>query len=334
MPGVTRSNPCMASAHAAHDSVSRVGFCLRLMLALVTVLTATSCSVSEPRQPLDIVDPTWVSGEAAARLDQSGRFPVDRSVEAMNAAQISFETAVAQARAWLTTFGPTRMAALSEERGEFIDPGVLSPCERSYYARRTYEEQSTDHPRAVRRPFSPYWLVGLCDRDGRTVILLAVSALNDDVAVVDGQIRLPTGMTGAEFKSFGVPKGFNHIPISPEAAVAIAYAVTGRRVVTVPTLHMPPYGIFTANARWRLELESPVRVKIADGTSLLTDELWVGYGSALLEADIAAPVAPLEPWMVSYPTFDAAGNPAARVEVTFYPRTGRMTWEGIVAAEK
>jgi hypothetical protein len=287
---------------------------------------ATGCEPTAPQSSLEVVRPEWVAGSAAERLDANGHFAIDHSVEAGSAVQIGYERAISQATAWLTNFGPLRADGLSEDRGEPIVVGELSLCDRTYYASRTYLELSDTNPRFARRPFGPYWMVSFCGRDGRSAIILAVSAYNDDVSITDGAIHFGTGITGGEFSSYAVPHRFDRFVISPETAVRLAFEATGRRVVSVPTLHMPPRPIQQIFAKWRVELESPVTVKLTDGREMTTPEIWIGSGNGPAEADMFAAVDALPLQYLSYPTLDSSGHDGPVVSVVFSPRPERSEW--------
>src|SRR5690606_25039681 len=103
-------------------------------------------------------------------------------------------------------------------------------------------------------------------------------AAHATVARVD-EVEMHAGGLPAH-NEFEVASGACHVhagvPPAPEQAVAYAAAVTGRKVVEVPTLLLAGVTEATGRARWRVVLDAPVTVRtLADGWMYETAELYV-----------------------------------------------------------
>jgi hypothetical protein len=74
--------------------------------------------------------------------------------------------------------------------------------------------------------------------------------------------------------------------LSPEAAAAIAFSATGRRVASVPELVMPAFPQLPTLAKWRIELESPVSVLSPSGEALTRSAVFVGHEAGNLKGPV------------------------------------------------
>jgi hypothetical protein len=109
---------------------------------------------------------------------------------------------------------------------------------------------------------------------------VAVSALATDLRVEQGEIRFPS-VFGNEFKIVGVPAGWDGpIPISPERAIVMAGARSGRQVEAVPELVGPDLRrAYPQAAAWRLSLG---RASGSANPRYAGDALYVGVGGPLV----------------------------------------------------
>jgi hypothetical protein len=295
----------------------------------MVVAMATCADPVAPRT--DVVRPEWLTDEAMKSVGPDSRFILDDQQELGTTPEISYETARAQGVAWLASFGPGWQKLWDEGRGAHVDITTLSMCERSYYSRRTYDEIDVSHVTPVRRPFGPEWLISFCDASGDALVSLALSAYNTDVGIVDGKIRLTSFHQGGSFFTVGVPKSMHELPISPERAACLAYVASGKRVASRPELHMPASGIYQYSSRWKVMLESPVDVQLADARFVTTDVLWIGSGGPDHGPDIAISDGALSSLPVEYSLIDSVTHQDAGTRsFVATPRAGRAAWTKVV----
>jgi len=90
--------------------------------------------------------------------------------------------------------------------------------------------------------------------------------------VVGGKLHFPR-VSGTEVVAVGVPMGHvGEYPMAPEAAIAAAAQVTGRRISEVPELITPLQTDGPPQlARWHLTLEGPATVHARSGVRTVND---------------------------------------------------------------
>ena len=308
---------------------AKLGRILQALAAVAAAVALATCA-DPVSPPTDLLRPEWLTEEAMKSVGPDSRFTLDDQQELSTTPEIPYETARAQGIAWLATFGPGWQQLWDDGRGAHVDIATLSMCERSYYSRRAYDEIDVSHVTPVRRPFGPEWLISFCDASGDALVSLALSAYNTDVGIVDGRIRLTSFHQGGSFFTVGVPKSMRELPISPERAACLAYVASGKRVAARPELHMPPRPTYTYASRWKVMLESPVVVQLADGRFLTTDVLWVGNGGPDHEAHIAIAEGALPSIPTEYPLTDSVTHQDAGTRsFVAMPRVGRAAWTNV-----
>jgi hypothetical protein len=257
--------PAARRAGLAVATAARVG-------AHVAAAGAVSACGRDPVAPASAagVDPAWVTGAAARALDPaSGLFVLPDPTPRVVSRPAAESVAVGVARFYGSPglLGNAR-AALVEQRGAPIAFDALRPCGRATYVRNGHGEPPPGTPGWVRRGLSPQWAVPLCVPGTLETQL--------SVGVPDGPRDLGTvGTTlvgwrefggGHDFTVVGVPARFPAgLPLPPEAAVAYAVRVTGRRVAAVPVGYDVAGPNYPLCAGWQLTLEAPVRL-VGDST--------------------------------------------------------------------
>lgn len=232
----------------------------------------------------------FVTGEAATALDARGRF---RWIPSVDEATATVSAVVAEAlvmgavRTWILGGGPVVgpgiegiRETLERHHGGAVDWERVRPGPEPPRPAASPHPPPSDtlHP-ALRRAMGPFWLVPL-EWDSRPVAVVAVSALADNLQLSPaGTVsRRDPGTGGNEFQFAGISRGSpTVIPLAPEQAVAFAAQATGKRVARVPELLLPGRHTTAVYARWRVELEAPVRLRrLSDGSEVVTDVVYVG----------------------------------------------------------
>lgn len=196
---------------------------------------------------------------------------------------------------------------------------VEAPSRPAYLAAGAYTQISIADsiPAGVWRALGSEYLVPLF-HEGRPVASVAVAARASRVGIGgDGLLELPDD-AGSLFFTLGIPKGETiSLPVSPERAVLAVAEATGARVVAVPELLYSRLGdVAPQSARWKIDLERAVAVRLLDGG---TDSVRTIYVSSVpyeassnewrirLRCDVAAPVQPARD-TIRYPLFPSGSE--------------------------
>jgi hypothetical protein len=208
--------------------------------------------------PSSTVDRRYVTGEAAAALDASGRF-ILRSAAVADGSEISEARAIQLVSAYVRDFGEPARPQYEADRGEPIDLSNLGPCPRAYYASSAYDQTSLPVSEYGKRVLGSWWLVSLCRSDGAPIISVAVSARATDLQLdpVDQHLSNP----GDNFVSSGVPVGLLSVPSAPEGVAEIVATSTKQRVSKVPELVLPIRPFAPQLARWHVTVEAPIDLR-------------------------------------------------------------------------
>lgn len=236
-----------------------------------------------------------VTEEVAARLDANGHFLLPTPLAPGGRAILSPAEAFALARGFLQTFlanpnftaipgtlDPRRV--IEEAHGRPIDWSEVSVGTEILYAGTYIEVLPDSAPNHAHNPYGPKYFAPLI-HDGRQAASLSVAAYATDVSVApDGLLKYPTSH-GGEFRTAAVrfddPVG---LPMTPESAVSFAVGELSVRVSAVPRLRIAELPWAPHAARWRLELEEPVRVRrLLDDVVVETDVVYVGPTGSLFE---------------------------------------------------
>jgi hypothetical protein len=173
------------------------------------------------------------------------------------------EFAVAFVRKW----GRFYVEDWSKERGSPVDPASLSPDPRIFYAETSFGRVPDGFHPAFRRAYGPWYLVTLV-QGGKPAVLVAVSAYNTDLRIDAHGLLVHPFFSGNDFHAVGIAARTGTLgvrPITPEQAVEAVGRRTGARTQQTPDLHLLGKGQHPANAVWRLDLDRPVRVRVAGG---------------------------------------------------------------------
>lgn len=224
-------------------------------------VSLSSCTAPEPPTSGIIIgiSPAYLTGEAAQSLDSDGRFILSPPQPNVVEEEIGEARAEEIAVAFVSTYARYRKQEYEALHGAPIDVAVLRPCGRLVFAVTPYESLDDFVPYVARKAVGSHWLVTFCQL-GQPTISVSVPALSADVEIIDGRIILPPG-SGAGLHSFGIPPGFQAVPITPEAAAYRAATVTGRRVSEVPRLLLRPGLTVPQSALWLIRLESQIETR-------------------------------------------------------------------------
>ena len=223
------------------------------MSLLLCALAACSETLSMPAQRLD---PSFVTGAAAAALQPNGRFALEAAVTAP-ANQVNESQAKAIASRFVLDMAPSLQRVWSEQHGSAVTTSALRPCDRALYAATPYLSIAGNASELTRRTLGPHWVVPMCDK-GQTTLVITFSALALELAVAPRPV--PARWERAAIASFGFPPNAAGWMYSPELVTAHLFKETGRRIRSVPVLVMPPMPETPALVRWRIDLEGPVTV--------------------------------------------------------------------------
>jgi hypothetical protein len=258
----------------------RIAFGMAVLVALVALVTGCD-SPTAPDWYGDRLDVTqWVVGEAAASLDERGQFilprphadvPILSPAEARDLAAACFDTFAFPDVA----IGRTVGARLEAEHGSF-DASSVRVHPTVYFAHSPYASLPDTLPISVRKYLGPRFATYY--QLGRMLIgVTSGSALNTNLWVDDGKLRIPPGDGGGWITTV-IPKGRSFTyPVTPERAVELVATRTGARVARVPRLLLPHRHYAPESARWEVVLDQPVAIQ-GDSTGRLyqTDTLYVG----------------------------------------------------------
>lgn len=235
-------------------------------IALAVCLALSGCD-DAPTQATQ-VQLSWLSGSAAANVNEHGRF----RLQVAPADQIDEQTAVALAEKYVARFGRFFAVAWAEDRNGEVDYETLTSCGRAYYATSTYDDlPPTADNIQFRATFGPRWFVTLCS-SGVPQLSVAVSALLTDPAML-------RGIVGGSFVARGIPSSTSEIIMAPEEAARRVHEATGQRVTTVPELVVPPLPSVPQLAKWRITIDEPAVVRGEhSGARRSTRTVYVGAG--------------------------------------------------------
>lgn len=243
---------------------------LAWIVAIILPVTVVACSdgTLRPNVPLQMI-------------------PVDlRHSERMIDGARAGELAVA----WARQFGPFNQTVIETGFGRRIRFGDLTAGPK-YFAEAPYEELGEGYSQAIKKAAGPQWIVTLL-LDNTPAIAVAVSALNTDVNIVNGQLELPR-IGGNAFRFIGIRSG-HEFPTSSMRARNIVSQRTGVPTTGDPVLVAP--GLFDLSplyARWRVVLGDPVTVESNAGFRQAgVRVLYVDHaGKLLVQTDTASKVA-------------------------------------------
>jgi hypothetical protein len=205
-----------------------------------------------------------VTGAALSSLGPGGVFETEPPASEPFA-QITPETARAQAVVAARIFGPGLRSYLESQHGKPIDLNSLIPT-RVYYGTSAYDQTIPyDFPLGIRKMLGPYYLVVLSAGD-EPAVTVAVSAYNTNIRVERSALKYLTVEQGHDFRLKGVRPGeLDGLPISPERAVQIASTTTGARVAGPPRLQLATARQIPQASWWRMPLDRAVSAR--DGPS-------------------------------------------------------------------
>lgn len=272
---------------------------VRLARALLLALAALGgCDnpVSPKQWQLTTVAPEWVTGAAATAVDPaSGLFQVPVAEGAGYDAAHARALAHGYVRAFVTDgpFNNSRPVA-EQDRGGRISWDRLAPCGRTVLVETPWGAPPPAIPRPLGRARGPRWAVSFCGPRGAE-LAIGVSEDSRSLDVVDGAlVWTDLDSLSGVFSMAGVPERYpSGFPLTPEDAVATAFARFGTRIIEPPT----PFDQLSPNgssqmpfcASWRLVLEAPVEVHRADGSgAAVVDVLFLRNAPGCYSPDVVA----------------------------------------------
>jgi hypothetical protein len=255
----------------------------------VGLLVLAGCSDQGGPAPSDVVDQgdlrTYAAPSVSGLLDRGGLLSSGDLTRAAQQGQapgalLDERTARVFAEVAAHRFGPMLRGYLERGHGGPIRIAALRVCGRSYFAQSPYQPLADAIASPARKQFGSWWIVGLCGATEGTQVSVAVSAFATDLRIEQGEIRFPN-VFGNEFKIVGVPAGWDGaIPVSPERAIVMAGARSGRQVEAVPVLVGPDLRrAYPQAAAWRLSLG---RASGPANPQYGGDALYVGVGGPLV----------------------------------------------------
>jgi hypothetical protein len=221
----------------------------------------------------------YVAGDAAQNLETGGRFVLAPPPAEIDGPLITPEQAGEFAVAFARKWGRFYIEDWSKERGSPVDPASLSPDPRIFYAETSFGRVPDGFHPAFRRSYGPWYLVTLV-QGGKPALQVAVSAYNTELKIDAHGMLVHPMHSGNDFYAVGIAArtGTPGVrPITAEQAVEAVGRRTGARTERTPTLHLLGKGQHPANAIWRIDLDRPVRVRVA-GTARQVRTVYAGQG--------------------------------------------------------
>lgn len=239
------------------------------------VFTSFAACDSSDRSPTAAEPSPYLAGEALGAVQGDGQFRLSGPTRP---GEISETQAREMASEFAHSIGRWVKGSWEADRGAVVDIEALHPCGRAFYAESAYEDLPETAAVSLRQLVGPKWLVTLCGKNRDPQVSVAVPTIATTTAVVDDKLRITNGR---HFIAFGIPAQVGAVPPSPEEAAESAARGTGRRVVSIPHLVLPPLPFSPQLAKWRFGLEAPVDVTLrSSGESLSTSEVYYGFGES------------------------------------------------------
>lgn len=291
-----------------------------LFVSAAIPLTVSTASCGDPIAPVvaapDSVKIEWVAGQAAAALSPTGQFYFSFGAIA---GEVDSAGAIALADTYLSSVilspGSAQLRAGMEQlRQAPIAWSSLHRCRPIVRSAAVFGPAADSADPVFQRFIASKWIAPLCESSGAQSVVIEISARATNVHVVGtGLVYDTTSVVhGEELNAYPQPAHIAGLYLSPEFAVAAAFAFGGRRVSAVPAAVMRGTAggaLFVAAAsRWRITLEDSVEV-IAQpsGRRLFVRDLWLArdstYQVAVFIPRIGQPT--------SVPMYKATGDPAA-----------------------
>ena len=289
-----------------------------LLVAATALFAGASCAdPTSPRGPaIDVVRPEWVTGAAALALGPNGQF---RFSYAPTPGEVDSAGAIALADVYVSSVILSPLSGMLRRNMEIlrkttIDWPSLKRCRSLTRAEAVIGPVPDSVDRVLQRYIASRWLVPYCESSGAQSVMIDVSVRATDVhAGTSGLIFDSTEVVrGSELSAYPQPGEGTGLFLSPEIAVAQAFAFSGRRAIDVPlpvVRGTTSGALFVAAAsRWIVTLEDSIEV-VAEpsGRRLFVRELWMARDSAY--QPIAMTPSAVQP--PSVPVYAAFGNPTS-----------------------
>jgi len=242
--------------------LSRVALPFTILLAALLA----GCGATEPstNRPLTRVDPSWVTGEAALRLQPNGRFDLADLVnpeggDITEAAARDLATFVVHL---LATAVGNLAVVVQEDHGAPLDFTSLASCSRTLWQRSPWIPSDTGPHYLKNAIGSHYWFL-FCTQSGTLALFQEVAARSGATLSSDGHLSVPSG-SGNDFATFGIPLA-GWYEMSPEVAVDALVHALPRKVAAIGEFTGCPLSVpacFGADGFvWHLYIDRPIRVR-------------------------------------------------------------------------
>lgn len=228
-----------------------------------------------------------VVGPAAAALSASGQFNFSFTAVA---GEVDSAGAIALADTylrWVILSPGSAQArdAMQQLRQEAIAWTSLNRCRPITRSDAVFGPVADATDPVLQRFIAAKWIVPLCESSGAQSIVIEVSARATDVHASETGLVYDSDAHGEEFKAYPQPARFAGLYLSPESAVATAFAFARRRVnaIPLPVMRGTAGGVLfvAAASRWLVTLEDSVEVVAeVSGRRLFVRDLWVSRDSA------------------------------------------------------
>ncbi|MGH8527162.1 MAG: hypothetical protein ACREXY_24035, partial [Gammaproteobacteria bacterium] len=235
--GHTACCPRRTSAKSSPASLGVEAMMRNARTRILVVLAIPLAACHEPERlvlgpPPEAELRSAISASLATSLDPRGQFPhpVQSSRQTIGPAR-----AIELAEAWRNTFAMNLVSAMEKDHGAPIDLQALTHDPRVLLAESPYDIDASS-PKPMRKAFSDYFLVNYKSGNGAIILSIAVSAIADDLEIVNGRLRFPKYF-GNEFFMLAAPRDRPEgLPFSPERAAVIAHERFSGIVTNVPRL--------------------------------------------------------------------------------------------------
>lgn len=236
------------------------------LILFVTLLGCAATGPSDPVvRPLTRIDPKWVSGDAALRLQADGRFNLSNLVtpeagESGEQAAQSLATAVVHSLA--NSVGGLR-EFVEQRHGAQLDFVALIACTRTLWQRSPWILPTDEGPLHLRNAIGSRFWFSFCTPSGERAMFQQVAAQTAATIATDGHINFPGG-SGNDFASYGIPLDGGW-ELSPEVAVEALIHAVPRKVAIVGEFTGCPFSIPPCAGGdgyvWHLYVDRPIRIR-------------------------------------------------------------------------
>lgn len=254
-----------------------------IAVAAIALGCSDTSPMTEPKARITIAE---VTPTLEATLTADGKFVLPMS--AVNPpGEISGEQAIAIANRYVRDVAPWLASSWEADHGGVVRAKELTSCAQAIYAGSPYATlRGARVSELTVRTFGPHWVVPMCAQ-GQLQVVVAFSSQAIELTTDLASAKTPLPWGRADIRSFGVPSGVAASLFTPEGAAQRAFAASGKRIATVPTLIMNPMPGSPVLVRWRMDLEAPITIRgTRSGVARTRGTLLVGFGDTFKKAGL------------------------------------------------